>query len=129
DSTVAAYRQTVLSAFQEVEDDLANLHYLAEEAVQEQDAGVASQQALSLEMDRYRAGTDSYLNVITTQIIALGDEQTAVTILQRRMVAAVDLVKAVGGGWDASTLPSGDAIRSNAMASAANTNHVAQPVA
>jgi NodT family efflux transporter outer membrane factor (OMF) lipoprotein len=93
--------------FQEVEDDLANLRYLAEEAVQQQEAVVASQQALSLEMDRYKAGTDSYLNVITTQTIALSDQQTAITILQRRMSAAVDLVKALGGGWDASTLPSG----------------------
>jgi outer membrane protein TolC len=128
DSTVATYRQTVLSAFQEVEDDLANLHYLAEEAVQEQDAVVASQQALSLEMDRYRAGTDSYLNVITTQTIALGDEQTAITILQRRMSTAVDLVKALGGGWDASTLPSGNVLRSVALGDPKSTQNVAQPV-
>jgi len=127
DATVAAYRQTVLSAFQEVEDDLANLRYLAEEAVQEQEAVVASQEALSLEMDRYRAGTDSYLNVITTQIIALGDQQTAITILQRRMSAAVDLVKALGGGWDASTLPSGNALRSVALADPKNTHNVARP--
>jgi len=98
DATVAAYRQTVLGAFQEVEDDLAGLRYLAEEAVQQQEAVVAAQQALALEIDRYRAGTDSYLNVITTQIIALNDEQNAITILQRRMSAAVDLVKALGGG-------------------------------
>jgi NodT family efflux transporter outer membrane factor (OMF) lipoprotein len=116
DGTVAAYRQTVLSAFQEVEDDLASLRYLAEEAVQEQEAVVASQQALALELQRYRAGTDSYLNVITTQIIALGDQQTAITILQRRMTAAVDLVKALGGGWDASNLPSGNALRTVAGA-------------
>jgi NodT family efflux transporter outer membrane factor (OMF) lipoprotein len=128
DATVAAYRQTVLSAFQEVEDDLANLRYLAEEAVQEQDAVVASQQALSLEMDRYRAGTDSYLNVITTQTIALGDQQTAITILQRRMTAAVDLVKALGGGWDASTLPSGNVLRTAALADPKSTQNVAQPV-
>jgi NodT family efflux transporter outer membrane factor (OMF) lipoprotein len=116
DSTVAAYRQTVLAAFQEVEDDLSNLRYLAEEAVQEQEAVVASQQALALELERYRAGTDSYLSVITTQIIALGDQQTAITILQRRMSAAVDLIKALGGGWDASTLPSVNALRSVALA-------------
>jgi NodT family efflux transporter outer membrane factor (OMF) lipoprotein len=116
DATVAAYRQTVLAAFQEVEDDLASLRYLAEEAVQEQAAVAASQEALSLEMDRYRAGTDSYLNVITTQIIALGDQQTAITILQRRMSAAVDLVKAIGGGWDASALPSVNALRAAAPA-------------
>ena len=95
DATVAAYRQTVLSAFQEVEDDLATLRYLAEEAVQQQDAVTAAQQALTLEIDRYKAGTDSYLNVITTQIIALNDQHTAITILQRRMSAAVDLVKAL----------------------------------
>jgi NodT family efflux transporter outer membrane factor (OMF) lipoprotein len=112
DATVAAYRQTVLSAFQEVEDDLSNLRYLAEEAVQEQEAVVAAEQALTLELERYRAGTDSYLNVITTQIISLDDQQTAITILQRRMTAAVDLVKALGGGWDASTLPSVNVLRS-----------------
>jgi NodT family efflux transporter outer membrane factor (OMF) lipoprotein len=128
DSTVAAYKQTVLAAFQEVEDDLANLRYLAEEAVQEQEAVVASQQALSLEMDRYRAGTDSYLNVITTQTIALGDQQTAITILQRQMTAAVDLVKALGGGWDASTLPSGNVLRSTALADPKSTQNVAMPV-
>jgi NodT family efflux transporter outer membrane factor (OMF) lipoprotein len=129
DSTVAAYRQTVLSAFQEVEDDLASLRYLAEEAQQQAEAVTAARLSLDLELDRYKAGTDSYLSVITTQTIYLGDEQTAVTLLQRRLTAAVDLVKAVGGGWDASTLPSGDAIRSVAMASAANTRNVAQPSA
>ena len=128
DSTVAAYRQTVLSAFQEVEDDLATLRYLAEEAVQQQEAVVAAQQALSLENDRYKAGTDSYLNVITTQEIALSDQQTAITILQRRMTAAVDLIKALGGGWDASTLPSGDALRSITLADPKTTQTVAMPV-
>ena len=127
DSTVAAYRQTTLAAFQEVEDDLATLRYLAEEAQQQAEALAAARLSLSLENDRYKAGTDSYLNVITTQAIALNDEQTAVAILQRRMVAAVDLVKALGGGWDASALPSGDAIRSAALAVPANTKDVAQP--
>ena len=112
DATVAAYRQTVLSAFQEVEDDLASLRYLAEEAVQQQEAVVAAEQALDLELARYRAGTDSYINVITTQTITLNDQQAAVSILQRRMLAAVDLVKALGGGWDASVLPTPDQMRS-----------------
>ena len=127
DATVAAYRQSVLSAFEEVEDDLATLRYLAEEAGQQQEAVTASQEALSLELDRYKAGTDSYLNVITTQTIALSDQQTAVTILQRRLVAAVDLVKALGGGWNASTLPSGDALRSASLADPKNTPEVARP--
>lgn len=111
DATVASYRQTVLSAFQEVEDDLANLHYLAEEAVQQQEAVTAAEQALDLELARYRAGTDSYINVITTQTITLSDEQAAVSILQRRLLAAVDLVKALGGGWDASSLPTQEQLR------------------
>jgi NodT family efflux transporter outer membrane factor (OMF) lipoprotein len=127
DSTVAGYRQTVLAAFQEVEDDLASLRYLAEEAQQQQEAVTAAEISLALEIDRYKAGTDSYLNVITTQTIALTDEQTAVTLLQRRMTAAVDLVKAMGGGWDASTLPSLDQMRSKQMADPKSTPKVAQP--
>ena len=127
DATVAAYRETVLAAFQEVEDDLANLRYLAQEAVQQQQAVEAAQESLNLELERYRAGTDSYLNVITTQIIALTDQQNAITILQRRMTAAVDLTKALGGGWDASTLPSGNLIRTVSMGEAKNTQEVALP--
>jgi NodT family efflux transporter outer membrane factor (OMF) lipoprotein len=113
DAAVASYQQTVLSAFQEVEDNLADLRYLAEEAGQQQEAVAASQQSLNLELDRYRAGTDSYINVITTQTILLGNQQTAVTILQRRLTAAVNLVKAVGGGWTRSMLPSDAALRSS----------------
>jgi NodT family efflux transporter outer membrane factor (OMF) lipoprotein len=116
DATVAGYRQTVLTAFQQVENDLVSLRYLAEEAGQQAQAVQAAEEALSLEMQRYRAGTSSYLNVITTQILALNAEQSAITILQRRMSAAVDLIKGLGGGWDASTLPSGDVMRSVSMA-------------
>jgi outer membrane protein TolC len=85
--------------------------------VQQQEAVTAAQQALSLELDRYKAGTDSYLNVITTQTIALSDQQTAIAILQRRMTAAVDLIKALGGGWDASMLPSDADLRSTTAGS------------
>jgi len=127
DSTVAVYRQSVLAAFQEVEDDLASLRYLAEEAVQQRVAVEAAQQSLVLEMARYRAGTDSYLNVITTQTIELNDRQQSVTILQRRMLAAVDLVKALGGGWDSSTLPTLEQLRSAELADPNNTQKVAQP--
>jgi NodT family efflux transporter outer membrane factor (OMF) lipoprotein len=127
DSTVAAYRQTVLSAFQEVEDDLAALRYLAEEQAQEAETVAAAQQSLELELDRYKAGTDSYLNVITTQTILLTDQETAVSILQRRMSAAVDLVKALGGGWDQADLPSLDQMRSATEAATRNTQNVAQP--
>ena len=126
DATAASYRQTVLAAFQEVEDDLASLHYLAEEAVVQDEAVKAAQESLSLELDRYKAGTDSYVNVITTQTIALSDQLTAVAILQRRMAAAVDLVKALGGGWDASTLPSTDALRAVSMNDPKKTPNVAR---
>jgi outer membrane protein TolC len=111
-----------------VEDDLAALRYLAEEAAQQQEAVTAANQSLALEIDRYKAGTDSYLNVITTQTIALNDQQQAVSILQRRMIAAVDLVKAVGGGWQASDLPSADQIRSRELSDKTKTVNVAQPV-
>jgi NodT family efflux transporter outer membrane factor (OMF) lipoprotein len=113
DSAVAGYQQTVLTAFQEVEDDLANLRYLAEEAEQQQRAVAAATQALSLEMDRYRAGTDSYLSVIQTQTILLTDQQQAIAIMQRRMSAAVDLIKALGGGWDRSMLPSEEELKTS----------------
>ena len=116
DATVAGYRQVVLTALQQVEDDLAALRYLSEEAVQQQESVMAARESLRLETERYRAGTSSYLNVITTQILTLNAEQAAVTILQRRMTAAVNLVKDLGGGWDASTLPAGPALRSASFA-------------
>jgi len=127
DAAVDAYRETVLTAFQQVEDNLANLRVLAQESEQEAAAVEAAEQSLVLETERYRAGTDSYLNVITTQTIALGDERTAVTLLQRRMTAAVNLIVALGGGWDASTLPNTDQIRSSAMGDPATVQKVAQP--
>jgi len=76
-----------------------------------QQAVTAAQQALSLENDRYKAGTDSYLSVITAQAIALNDQQTAISILERRMNAAVALIKALGGGWDAADLPTADDLK------------------
>jgi len=129
DATVAGYRETVLAAFQEVEDDLASLRYLSEEAGQQAEAVTAAEESLTLEMARYIAGTDSYLNVITTQTIELSDRQAAVSILQRRMLAAVDLVKALGGGWDSSTLPTSDQMRSASLANPNTTVNIAQPIA
>lgn len=115
DATVAGYRQTVLGAFQEVEDDLASLRYLAEEEGQQKEAVTANTLAMSLELDRYKAGTDSYLNVVTVQTTLLSNQQTYVNVMEERMTAAVDLVKALGGGWDASSLPSVDALRSTVL--------------
>lgn len=127
DAQVAAYRQTVLTAFQEVEDSLSSLRVLAQEAVEQDAAVAAAEQSLELETARYKAGTDTYLNVITTQQIALADERNAVSILERRMVSAVSLVASLGGGWNASALPGGHTIQSPSMADPANSQKIAQP--
>ena len=105
DQTVANYRQTVLTGFQQVEDNVAALRILEHEA-QVQDAAVAAaEKYLSLANTRYTGGVTSYLEVTTAQSAALSDEITAVNILGRRMVDAVTLVQALGGGWDRSSLP------------------------
>ncbi len=119
DAQVAAYRQTVLAAFQEVEDNLAALRLLAEEAFQQDAASRGAEQSLSLELERYKDGIASYLDIITTQNIALTNERTSVQILGRRMNAAVTLIRAVGGGWDDSQLPWPKNLYSPAAASTA----------
>jgi NodT family efflux transporter outer membrane factor (OMF) lipoprotein len=104
DAEVAAYRQTVLTGFQEVEDSLAALRVLEEEAQVQQEALAAARQTVEVVTNQYKAGTVSYLNVIVAQTTALSNEQAALNILGRRMAASVSLVKALGGGWDASAL-------------------------
>ena len=105
DQSVANYRETVLGAFQEVEDNLAALRLLEDEA-KTQDAAVASaQHSLSLSNNRYKGGVATYLEVITAQSIALTDQRVAVEIAGRRMTASVSLIKALGGGWNAADLP------------------------
>ena len=105
DAAVAAYRLEVLTAFQEVEDNLAALTILAQEAVQQADAVAAAERSLSLARTRYEGGITTYLEVITAQSAALANERNAVDLLTRRMTASVNLVKALGGGWQASELP------------------------
>jgi outer membrane protein TolC len=108
DATVATYRQTVLVAFQGVEDNLAALRILeAENAVQDE-AVQAARKSVDLTTNQYKAGTVSYLNVITTQTIALTDEITAIQIGGRRMAAAVLLIQTLG--WTAADLPSSAAV-------------------
>ena len=106
DSSVAFYRETVLSSFQQVEDNLAALRVLEQEAGVQQTAVQAAQRSLDLSNTRYEGGVTSYLEVITAQNAALSDEVTAVNILGRRMASAVLLVEALGGGWNRSGLPS-----------------------
>jgi outer membrane protein TolC len=106
DATVANYRQTVLTAFQQVEDNLAALRVLENEAQAENDAVKAAQNSLDISTYQYKAGTVNYLTVITEQAILLQDQVQALNILTRRMSASVLLIEALGGGWNASTLPS-----------------------
>lgn len=106
DGTVANYRLTVLTAFQEVEDNLAALRILSRELEQQNVAVASAQRTLSLANDRYKAGIDSYLNVITAQTTLLTNQRVAVNLQMQQMTASVQLIKALGGGWNASQLPS-----------------------
>jgi NodT family efflux transporter outer membrane factor (OMF) lipoprotein len=105
DSEVAAYRQNVLTGFQQVEDNLAAVRILENEAKVQDGAVASAQHSLDLSLTRYRGGVTSYLEVITAQNAALSDEVTAVNILGRRMADTVLLIQALGGGWDRSSLP------------------------
>jgi NodT family efflux transporter outer membrane factor (OMF) lipoprotein len=106
DATVGTYRQTVLTSFQGVEDNLAALRILEQENGVQDEAVQAARKSVDLTTNQYKAGTVSYLNVITVQTIALTNEITAIQIRGRRMAAAVLLVQALGGGWTAAELPS-----------------------
>jgi NodT family efflux transporter outer membrane factor (OMF) lipoprotein len=105
DATVANYRQTVLTAMQQVEDDLAGLRILEKEAAAEDVAVASAKQSLDVNVNQYKAGIVDYLTVITAQSIYLSDEVQAVNIRTRRMTTSVLLVEALGGGWSSSTLP------------------------
>jgi NodT family efflux transporter outer membrane factor (OMF) lipoprotein len=105
DYQVAAYRENVLTGFQQVEDNLAAVRILENEAKVQDEAVTAAQRSLDLSTIRYKGGVTSYLEVITAQSAALADEVTAVNILGRRMASTVLLIQALGGGWDRSSLP------------------------
>ena len=110
DESVAQYRQTVLNAFGQVEDNLAALRVLEQEAAAQDDAVSAAQRSLAVVSDRYKNGAITYLDVVVAQTTALNNERNAVSIARRRMVASVALVKALGGGWDTSALPTDEQI-------------------
>jgi NodT family efflux transporter outer membrane factor (OMF) lipoprotein len=105
DQTVANYRQTVLTAFQQVEDNLASVRILSVEIQQQEAAVQSAQKTLTLAKNRYELGIDPYLNVITAETSLLTNQQTAVNLRIQQMTASVGLVEALGGGWDASQLP------------------------
>ncbi len=110
DESVANYRQTVLTAFGQVEDNLAALRVLEQEALAQNDAVVAAERALAVISNRYKNGAITYLDVVVAQTTALSNERQAVSIARRRMAASVALIKALGGGWDASRLPTDEQI-------------------
>jgi len=105
DEQVALYRQTVLAGFQEVEDNLAALRILADEAKVQDEVVEGSRRNVELTLNQYNAGVVSYLNVIVAQATLLQNERTAAQLLGRRLTAAINLVKAAGGGWSAEELP------------------------
>ncbi len=105
DSQVATYRQNVLTAFQQVEDNLAAVRILENEAKVQEEAVAAAQRSLDLSVTRYQGGVTNYLEVTTAQTAALSNQVTAVNILGRRMANTVLLIQALGGGWNQSSLP------------------------
>jgi NodT family efflux transporter outer membrane factor (OMF) lipoprotein len=108
DAQVANYRESVLTGFQQVEDNLAAVRILEDEAKVQDQAVQAAQRSLELSITRYNGGVTSYLEVTVAQTAALQDEVTAVNILGRRMSNTVLLIQALGGGWDRSSLPQGN---------------------
>ena len=109
DQSVATYRQTVLSAFQQVEDNLAALRILSQELGQQDQAVASAQHYVNIATDRYKLGLDPYLDVITAQTSLLSNQQTDVNLRLQQLTASVQLIEALGGGWEAAQLPtSGD---------------------
>jgi NodT family efflux transporter outer membrane factor (OMF) lipoprotein len=102
---VASYRQTVLTAFQQVEDSLASVRILSQQILKQEQAVTLSQEALKLEIARYETGVDPYLNVVTVQTTLLNNQQTLANLHVQEMSASVTLIEALGGGWDRSQLP------------------------
>jgi NodT family efflux transporter outer membrane factor (OMF) lipoprotein len=105
DATVANYREATLTAVQQVEDNLSALRILEQEGLQQKEAVAEARRGVQLFTDRYQAGVDPYLQVVSAQTIALLNERNEVDILRRRMDASVLLIKGLGGGWDVSKLP------------------------
>jgi NodT family efflux transporter outer membrane factor (OMF) lipoprotein len=113
DAAIANYRQTVLTGFRQVEDELAALRILANQAVAEDAAVAAAREAERIITNQYKAGTVAYTSVVVAQTTALNNAITAANVRQSRLVASVALIQALGGGWDAAQLPSRDRIEAD----------------
>ena len=120
---LAAYRQTVLTAFQQVEDNLSAVRILSQEIERQQAAVKSAQEFFTLSLGRYQTGIDPYLNVLTAQTTLLADQQTLVTLQIQQMVSAVNLVQALGGGWDRSQLPTPSQVSQKVSASEYKLQH------
>jgi len=105
DANVAAYRQTVLASFQQVEDEIVTLHVLEQQSVVEEAAVAAAREAEKLTLNQYKAGTVPYSSVITAQTTRLNSEETALSVFSNRLQASVTLIEALGGGWKEADLP------------------------
>jgi outer membrane protein TolC len=104
-ANVAAYRQSVLTAFQQVEDSLAEVRLLSEQIRRQQEAVDSSQKFLRLELGRYHSGIDPYIDVAIAQTTLLGNQQSLANLQVQEMTASVQLIESLGGGWDRSQLP------------------------
>jgi NodT family efflux transporter outer membrane factor (OMF) lipoprotein len=105
-ASVATYRQTVLTAFQQIEDQLVAIRVLAREASVQVEAVKAAEQAVQIALNEYRAGTQNFTTVVTAEATALADEESLLTTREQRVLAAVSLIVALGGGWEEAKLPS-----------------------
>jgi NodT family efflux transporter outer membrane factor (OMF) lipoprotein len=103
--SVANYRQTVLTAFQQVEDELAAIHYLSQQLVYQQQAVKDARQAVDVYLNQFQAGTVAFTTVVVAEVTLLGDEEAELTIRQDLFLASVSLIEALGGGWDTALLP------------------------
>lgn len=113
DEAVATYRQTVLTAFQGVEDQLASLRILKDQAEAERLAVDAANRSVTVALNEYNAGTESYTTVVTAETSALSDAETALTVQENRLTASVTLVEDLGGGWNTAHLPSKGSLQTN----------------
>ena len=105
DADVANYKEVVLAAFQQTEDNLAALRLLTKEIEQEQETVASAQRFVDVASVRYKTGLDPYLNVFTAQAILLANQQTVITLRVQQMTSSVQLIESLGGGWDVTQLP------------------------
>ncbi|TXN19693.1 efflux transporter outer membrane subunit [Methylobacterium sp. WL9] len=115
DASVATYRQTVLTAFGEVENGLSGIRILARQQAKQDEAVVSARKAVEITLNEYRAGTQNFTTVVTAQALLVNNEVTALQVKLNRFTTAVDLIRALGGGWDARSLPTGEELKERAL--------------